>query len=236
MTGNKTPRPNLNRATSKALGGKRNDRGTLLLWIGAVAVVVALIVAIAVTVVRGADNKKHENAAVGLNNPAAATATGAASAPPWAAPTDATGAVRRAGLPMLAEEGAVEHIHIHLDVLVDGKPVAVPANIGVDRSTGKMSPLHSHDNSGVVHIESPVQRKYSLGELFSEWSVSLSEGNIGALRAADGQALHAYVDGQLRQGNPAAITFNEHDEVALVYGPADSKTTPPSSYSFGNGE
>ncbi|MFI7190026.1 hypothetical protein ACIBQ0_09855 [Nocardia nova] len=196
----------------------------------------ALIVAIAVTAVRGAGNKKHEDAAVDLNKPAATTAIGATSAPPWPAPSDAVGAARRAGLPMLAEEGAVAHIHIHLDVLVDDKPVAVPANIGVDRVSGRMSPLHTHDNSGVVHIESPVQRRYSLGELFSEWNVSLSESNVGALRAADDKALHVYVDGQLRQGNPAAITFNEHDEVALVYGPADSKATPPSNYSFESGE
>ncbi|HEX2401443.1 MAG TPA: hypothetical protein VHJ79_15875 [Mycobacterium sp.] len=94
---------------------------------------------------------------------------------------------------------AVEHIHAHLD-----------------RASGTISPLHTHDATGVIHIESPVKRQFSLRELFSDWDVSLSTDNIGALRAADGTSLRVFVNGTQRTGNPAAITFGPHDEIAVA--------------------
>src|SRR6185369_5083876 len=99
-----------------------------------------------------------------------------------------------AGLPMLNSEGNVEHIHVHLDVLNDGQPVRVPANIGIDLAHGAISPLHTHDDTGVVHIESPVKRQFSLGEFFSEWGVSLSANNIGGLRATGDKRVRVYVN------------------------------------------
>jgi hypothetical protein len=130
----------------------------------------------------------------------------------------------------------VEHIHVHLDVLADGKPMPVPANIGIDAARRGISPLHSHDDSGVIHIESPVKRQFSLGEFFTEWGVSLSSANIGGLHATDGKTVRAYVNGQLRPGDPAAITFNQHDEIALIYGAAQPTETPPAAYEFPPGD
>src|SRR6478609_10524107 len=97
-------------------------------------------------------------------------------------------------------------------------PVQVPAGIGIDPVHRAISPLHTHDTSGVIHIESPVQRQFSLGEFFSEWGVSLSADNIGGLRATDGNSVRVFVNGAPRSGNPAAIMFNQHDEIALLYG------------------
>src|SRR6185369_1120909 len=45
-------------------------------------------------------------------------------------------------LPALAQEGTTLHIHQHLDILVDGKPVAVPAGIGINEAQGFISPIH----------------------------------------------------------------------------------------------
>jgi hypothetical protein len=77
----------------------------------------------------------------------------------------------------LGGEGNVEHIQAHLDVLVGGQPAAVPANIGIDRTHGTVSPSHTHDRSGEIHSELSVKRQFSLGESFSEWQVSLSPTN-----------------------------------------------------------
>lgn len=136
---------------------------------------------------------------------------------------------------MLSSEGAVEHIHAHPDVLVDGKAVPVPTDFGIDRRGGGISPLHTHDGSGVIHIESPVKRQFSLGAFFSEWQVSLSAGNIGALRATDGKSLRVFVNGILQNGNPATITFGPHDEIAVVYGTPQPGETIPAKYDFSPG-
>jgi len=137
---------------------------------------------------------------------------------------------------MMSAEGQVEHIHAHLDVLVDGKAVPVPANIGIDLRTGRMSALHTHNDSGVIHVEAPARRQFSLGEFFTEWGVSLSDNNIGALRAGDDKTVRVFVNGTLREGNPAAIMFGPHDEVALVYGVPQPGENIPAKYEFAPGE
>jgi hypothetical protein len=206
-------------------------------WAAAgVAVAAALIVVIALAVTKNGDGRKPEADVVSIQNPPATTAVGADGLPPWPAPSDATAAARNAGLPMLSSEGAVEHIHVHLDALVDGQAVSVPANIGIDATRDAISPLHTHDDSGVIHIESPVKRQFSLGEFFSEWGVSLSADNIGGLRATGGKTVRVYVDGQPRTGNPAAIMFNQHDEIALVYGTPKAGETVPATYDFPPGD
>src|SRR5690349_1242835 len=130
---------------------------------------------------------------------------------------------------MLTAEGTVEHIHAHLDVLVDGIPVPVPADIGVDRNRGRISSLHTDDTSGIIHIESPTNRDFSLGEFFTEWQVSLSTDNIRALHTGNGKVLRVFVNGTPRPGNPAAITLAAHDEIAILYGTPRPGETPPRS-------
>jgi hypothetical protein len=117
-------------------------------------------------------------------------------------------------------------------VLVDGKPVAVPGNVGIDQARSMISPLHTHDTSGVLHIESPVQASFSLGQFFSEWQVALDQDHLGSLAATGGKVLRAYVNGKQVPGNPAAIILHAHDEVALVYGSATDQTPVPPSYNF----
>ncbi|MCX3061666.1 hypothetical protein [Streptomyces beihaiensis] len=157
---------------------------------------------------------------------------GATSKPPWAAPADAAARVKAAGLPMLGEEGSAEHIHAHLDVIVDGKPVTVPAFIGIDQAHQQISPLHAHDATGVIHIESPKQADFTLGQFMTEWNVSLTKNNIGALTAGNGNTLRVYVNGKERTGNPGAIKLTDHEEIAIVYGKAGAKISVPSSYKF----
>lgn len=240
MARKKTPqgkRKSSARAAQKAVAQARGSgsRGGLL-WAGAAVAVVALIAVVIIALTQSAGTRQSDTAATNINNPPATTAAGRDIPPPWPAPADAAAAVRAAGLPMLTEEGAVEHIHAHLDVRVDGQPVEVPAYLGVDTKKSNISPLHTHDGTGVIHIESPVKRQFSLGELFSEWGVSLSENNIGSLRAADGKTLRVYVNGTLRPGNPAAIMFNAHDEIALVYGAPQPGESVPTRYDFSPGE
>ena len=230
-------------AMSRARSGGRAGRW---LWLAAAAGVAALLVVVVVVTVRAGGHRGPDAAETSLNNPPATTGVGADTAPPWPAPADAAGAVRAAGLPMLNSEGAVEHIHAHLDVLVDGQAVPVPADIGIDRTRGTISPLHTHDATGVIHIESPVKRQFSLGEFFSEWGVSLSTDNIGALRAADGKSLRVFVNGThghrdlpvepAKTGNPAAIAFDPHDEIAMIYGIPRPGETIPSKYDFPAGD
>ncbi|WP_460523530.1 hypothetical protein [Flindersiella endophytica] len=160
------------------------------------------------------------------------TAEGRTSQPPWQAPIDAQARVAAAGLPMLGAEGQVEHIHAHLDVIVNGEPVEVPANLGIDLVGRQISPLHTHDTSGVVHIESPVKVPFSLGQFMTEWDVALTETTLGGLKGIAGKQFRVYVDGKPYSGNAAAIILQDHQEIALVYGTAAQQADPPSTFDW----
>jgi hypothetical protein len=160
-------------------------------------------------------------------------ATGATvDMPPWPTPPNITDRVAAAGL-SLGPMGTAQHFHVHLDVSVNGRTVPVAANIGVDPPTGMMSGLHTHDTSGIVHVEAAHdEERFTLGQLFSEWDVHLSRTQIGGLSTSGHRTLIAYVEGVKRVGDPARIVLRDRQEIALVYGPAASSYPAPSHYDF----
>lgn len=169
-----------------------------------------------------------------LPHPAAATG---ATLPPWPAPTDPSAGTRLAGLRVDNTEGTVAHFHAHLDVVINGKAAAVPANLGINASSGELAELHTHDATGVLHIEAPdAKRRYVLGQLFTEWGVRLDSTHVGGLTATGGNTLRAYIDGKQVTGDPARVELTAHREVALVFGPATRKVQVPGSYRFPSGE
>jgi hypothetical protein len=150
----------------------------------------------------------------------------------WPLPADAWAAAERAGLPMLGQETPGVHYHTHLDVLVDGQSITVPAGLGIDLARRRIPPLHTHDASGVIHIESARDIPYTLGQLFTEWGQPLSAHQLGPHRLASGEVLRLFRNGQPAAGDPAALRFAQHDEDVLCVGPASAHPTVPSSYLF----
>ncbi len=167
-------------------------------------------------------------AASSTSSPAAAG--GRTTPPPWDVPADEVTYITAAGLPPMNAEAVDVHYHAHLDILDDGQAVPVAAGIGIDEARQRISPLHVHDETGVVHIESPKQDKFTLGQLFTEWNVRLTRDCVGGLCAGAGKRLAVYVDGKPYTGDPRAIVFAAHQEIALVYGTPPAKV--PSSYNF----
>jgi hypothetical protein len=155
-------------------------------------------------------------------------------APPWPADTvDLRGRLEAAGLQVLTAEGQVQHTHQHLDVYVDGARVTVPANIGIDRDTGVLSPIHTHDATGIIHVESPVVRDFTLGQIFDVWGVRFDAHCVGGICDGSGRVLTVYVNGQPFGGDPRSIVLQAHAEIVVAIGAAAQLPNPiPSSYEF----
>jgi hypothetical protein len=151
-------------------------------------------------------------------------------------PSDASQAAAQAGLPMLGEEHLAVHYHAHLDVIVDGGPVAVPAGIGIDEQRRKIAPLHTHETDGVVHIESATDVPFTLGQLFTAWGHPISATAIGSFPVPQGEQLRVYRNGTQQTGDPAKLVFKAHDEVVVWVGPAGETPTVPADYAFPPGE
>lgn len=208
---------------------RRRERRAKLAWRGGLGLLAVVGVAFPVWIATSSPSGSSSGAAGGAATP---NGYGASSAPPWPAPDDTAGGVEAAGLTLSNSEGTAQHFHVHLDVLVNGTPVPVPGDLGVDESGGRLAALHTHDARGVLHVESPDPNAlYILGQLFNEWNVRLDQSSIGGLTADAGHPLAVYVNGRKVEGNPAALPLQEHAEIALVYGP--QTTPPPATYNFG---
>jgi hypothetical protein len=108
----------------------------------------------------------------------------------------------------------------------------VPALIGIDPAVG-FAPLHVHDTSGVIHVESPTVRDYTLGEFFAVWGVRFTPTCLGGYCDAGDRKLRVYVDGTLRQGDPTAIVLEPHQEILVTFGTAAQvPSTIPATYRF----
>lgn len=193
---------------------------------GAAVAVAALAVAGGWVLLNGS-----KSTPVALPKPVSEGAT--AAMPPWPVPADTIVGARAAGLTVNNMEGMVQHFHTHLDIIVNGKPVTVPANLGISVPEQAISELHTHDTRGVLHVEStsPKQR-FILGQAFTEWRVKLTPTSLGGLTADGKNTLTAYVDGKKWNGDPAAIELKPHREITLVFGPVGQKVDVPSGYAF----
>jgi hypothetical protein len=135
-------------------------------------------------------------------------------------------------LPALTAEGNALHTHQHIDIFINGASVTVPANIGVNEFERFISPLHTHDETGIIHVESDEIRDFNLGQFFDVWGVRLSRECLGGYCVSAGNSLRLYLNGKMVSGDPRALVLRDQQEIALVYGPADSKITIPSRYNF----
>ena len=133
------------------------------------------------------------------------------------------------GLSALGAEGEVVHIHQHLDIFVNGKHETVPALIGIYDGQF-LTQLHTHDASGIMHVESPTKRTFDLGEFFGVWGVRLTDKCIGGY-CKPKIPWTMYVNGAPYPGDPSALVLKRHQEIAFVIGKRPK--TIPSTYNFG---
>ena len=122
-------------------------------------------------------------------------------------------------------EGAVFHIHQHLTILDRGKPVAVPEDVGRPVLGSCLYWLHTHTSNGIIHVESPVFRSFTLGNFFDIWGQPLSPTAVGPARIKKGQ-LRAYVDGNRYGGDPRSIELSLHADIVLEAGPPYAVPAP----------
>lgn len=111
------------------------------------------------------------------------------------------------------------HIHALLSVYQDGVRLALPDSIG--RGSGCAYEMHTHDGSGVMHVETDVPKVFTLGQFFALWGQPLSAASVAGLPGAptfyliDKEKVTRYT------ADPSAITLDAHREIVIVTG------TPP---------
>jgi hypothetical protein len=149
----------------------------------------------------------------------------------------------KAGLVPETAERLQYHVHARLDIFVNGVQKLVPGGIGINTqdpavqsgtidgqpayggirtpcSQPCISPLHTHDATGVLHTESATHKDNTLGQLFIEWDVPLTATCISTY-CAPGTTIAWYLNGRQFTGDPRTIDLSNLLEIAVVIG------TPP---------
>jgi hypothetical protein len=174
--------------------------------------------------------------------------------PSWPAPPDPMARARAAGLEPETAESLQHHVHSHLDVFVDGRAVPVPAGVGIDIhnpgvhtfgrgdrisyggitepcSSPCISPLHTHDRTGIVHTESATAENNTLGELFTEWAVRFDGSCVGSFCQPD-VPISVYVNGKrVALDRAAATELTDQEEIAVVIGRPPAKVPASADFS-----
>ena len=136
------------------------------------------------------------------------------------------------GLPVLSAEGTNFHIHQHIDILVSKNKIEVPAGIGISEDEQFISPVHTHDGTGIIHIESDSKADFTLGQFFDVWGLRFSKDCIGSYCSGDDREVAVFINGKETSGDPRAVVLEPHQEIAVVYGSAKDLPPIPQSYAF----
>ncbi len=147
--------------------------------------------------------------------------------PPWPSETSQLRARLGAiGLQVLTGEGQAQHTHEHLDPFVDGRPVVVPANIGinaVERFLSPFTPTMRQGSSTSSRRSSAISHP---GQFFDVWGVRFDARCVGGVCDGNGQTVSVFVNGQPFLGNPRSLVLSAHEEIVVALGTAAQLPSP----------
>jgi hypothetical protein len=127
-----------------------------------------------------------------------------------------------------ASEQVAFHVHTHLTIFVNGVQRQIPYGIGIvpprQVQTSATGPfvvsgscfywLHTHAADGIIHIESPVVRTYTLGDFFDIWGQPIGPDQVGPAKGK----VTAFYNGKKYIGNPGDMPIGDHVQIQLDVG------------------
>ena len=204
-------------------------------WLVAASVIVAAIIIGVALVARGGSSSSSggDRSATVVTSRLSHDKIDFVSAGTWPVNyTDLAGAMSALGLTPTQEAASVNHYHVHIQLDVDGHEVPVPAQIGLDSATGTFSEVHTHDDTGVIHIESgDTSFRADLADVFAMWGVYLSPKCIGGYCGG----VKMWVNGKPSTAF-GKLVLQAHMAITLLEGTPPKNFKPAKSYPFPAGE
>ena len=135
------------------------------------------------------------------------------------------------GISCESMEGSVLHVHSHLSIFVNGEQIRIPKLVGAAASPGGgcLYWIHTHDETGVIHVESPQLQApgggpFTLGMFFDIWGRPLTRTNVADVKGP----VTAYVNGTRYDGDLRSIPLVSHQQIVIDVG----TPTPSPMYVF----
>lgn len=118
------------------------------------------------------------------------------------------------------------HWHPQLTIYINGQQQTIPANVGItigkatDFSVSgmQMSPIHTHDPTGVLHMEQmrPTDRTMKLGYFFEVWEKKFDSECIFEYCNDGNKSVKMFVNGQPNYDFENYIPKDE-DDIVIKY-------------------
>jgi hypothetical protein len=108
------------------------------------------------------------------------------------------------------------HVHSHVAIFKDGQWLAFPKLVGILPQCNYET--HTHDNTGIIHIETPNLKTFTLGEVFDIWGMPLSSTNVAGITG--NIAIYINDNGDVRRymGDPRNIVLTSLRDITFQIG------------------
>jgi hypothetical protein len=134
-------------------------------------------------------------------------------------------------IPCQSTDQTGTHIHVHLTIYIDDKRIPIPEGIGIAPDGSCLYWLHTHDASGIIHIEAPAGSSFTLGNFLDIWREQFRQrGYPSQLNAPAGWK--TYVGGRRLTSGMLPIPLQRHTLITLIYN--SPGVIPDTSYRWGD--
>lgn len=137
------------------------------------------------------------------------------------------------GIPCDSLEHTTVHYHLHVSIYIDGKATQIPQNVGIADDQSCYYWLHTHDATGIIHVEAPSEQDLTLGNFFDIWQRSnFSNLGTGYPKQLNDTGWTTYVDGKSNHDNQRSIVLAQHNLITLAFNSPGVK--PDTTYNWGD--
>src|SRR5579872_1585458 len=130
------------------------------------------------------------------------------------------------GISCAPVEQLAVHYHAHLALFSNGTQIAIPEGIGIPNPQSTIQPgfinagncfywLHTHDATGIIHVEAPANVSPTLGQFFAIWGQLLTPTNIAGIATGGSNNVTIFVDGNQFNGDPNTIVLQPHTQIVI---------------------
>lgn len=113
----------------------------------------------------------------------------------------------------VSHETSQNHQHAEFFLYQDSTQIEIPGGIGLTPTC--MHPVHTHDNSGTIHMEYPRSARFTLGDFFAMQGIVFSDTQVGPAKTSDGYRFTLDSNGKVRKTWYAGTPLRDGDTITL---------------------
>ncbi len=115
----------------------------------------------------------------------------------------------------VTHENLAVHIHPMLSINIDGVQQPIPGGIGLE-SASCFRPVHTHDDIGMLHVESARPRDFALGDFFKVWNKTFTKDQILDSVVDANHEIVVTVNG-VPNTDYENLILKDHDQIVITY-------------------